>query len=225
MKLYELLGVARDATEEQIKRAYRKLAKRLHPDMPGGDKEKFAAINHAHAVLTDAARRAHYDLTGDDLPKPPTDELQAKAQDMLAHLLRCIIADAGADIVSAPVISLMRDHLVKAQKELDKRIEKHKHDLAKAEGLAPRFKRKPTAKSDTNIMSALARNFADECKRHIESNEAAKPTMARALELVLDHTFDPLLVTEERATYAQQRGVAGLFNNMFGGAVLGGSGT
>lgn len=61
--LYELLGVEVDATETQIKRAYRKLAKRAHPDK-GGDPEKFREITHAYEVLTDPERRKLYNETG-----------------------------------------------------------------------------------------------------------------------------------------------------------------
>jgi curved DNA-binding protein CbpA len=61
--LYEILGVKVDATDAQIKRAFRKRAKRAHPDM-GGDPEKFREINHAYEVLSDPERRQRYNETG-----------------------------------------------------------------------------------------------------------------------------------------------------------------
>ncbi|CAG9460516.1 unnamed protein product [Pedinophyceae sp. YPF-701] len=61
--LYEVLGVRRDATEVQIKRAYKSLATKHHPDK-GGDAAAFAAITQAFNVLSDKARRARYDDTG-----------------------------------------------------------------------------------------------------------------------------------------------------------------
>jgi curved DNA-binding protein len=64
---YRVLGVERNADEKAIKRAYRKLAVRFHPDKNPGDKEaeeRFKEINEAYEVLGDAAKRAKYDQLG-----------------------------------------------------------------------------------------------------------------------------------------------------------------
>lgn len=60
MNHYEMLGVARLASPDEIKAAYRKQAKQYHPDL-GGDPEKFKQINEAYDVLSDPEKRAHYD--------------------------------------------------------------------------------------------------------------------------------------------------------------------
>ena len=60
---YEILGLSKNATDDEIKKAYRKLARKLHPDA-GGDKEKFQELNEANEVLTDANKRARYDQFG-----------------------------------------------------------------------------------------------------------------------------------------------------------------
>ncbi len=61
---YEILGVVKTATEDDIKRAYRKLAHRYHPDKSGGDEAKFKEINEAYQVLSDKNKRAQYDRFG-----------------------------------------------------------------------------------------------------------------------------------------------------------------
>lgn len=64
---YEVLGVSKDASESDLKRAYRKLAKQYHPDLHPGDKaaeEKFKEINEAYAVLSDSTKRSQYDQYG-----------------------------------------------------------------------------------------------------------------------------------------------------------------
>lgn len=64
---YEVLNVSREATEEEIKKAYRKLALQYHPDRNPGDRtaeEKFKEINEAYSVLGDAQKRNHYERFG-----------------------------------------------------------------------------------------------------------------------------------------------------------------
>ncbi|WP_417373644.1 molecular chaperone DnaJ [Glutamicibacter protophormiae] len=65
---YETLGVAKDATPQEIKSAYRKLARKLHPDVnPSEDAaEQFKLVTRAYEVLSDEKKRANYDATGDE---------------------------------------------------------------------------------------------------------------------------------------------------------------
>lgn len=61
---YKILGVNKNASEEEIKKAFRKLAHKYHPDKGGGDEKKFKEINEAYQVLSNKEKRAQYDRFG-----------------------------------------------------------------------------------------------------------------------------------------------------------------
>ncbi len=61
---YDILGVGKTASEEEIKSAFRKLAHKYHPDKKGGDEAKFKEASEAYAVLSDKKKRAEYDTYG-----------------------------------------------------------------------------------------------------------------------------------------------------------------
>ena len=64
---YKILGVDKNASADDIKKAYRKLARKYHPDVNPNDKvaeERFKEINEANEVLTDAEKRTKYDRLG-----------------------------------------------------------------------------------------------------------------------------------------------------------------
>jgi molecular chaperone DnaJ len=63
---YNILGVDKGASDDEIKKAYRKLAHKHHPDKQGGDAEKFKEINAAYQVLSDKSKRQQYDQFGSD---------------------------------------------------------------------------------------------------------------------------------------------------------------
>lgn len=73
---YEILEVSQSATQDEIKKAYRRLALKYHPDK-GGSEAKFKEIANAYEVLSDPSRRAEYDKTGSAPPKTSRGGIEA----------------------------------------------------------------------------------------------------------------------------------------------------
>src|SRR3954465_303566 len=72
---YEVLGVSRDADQDEVQQAYRRLARQNHPDVnkdPGAE-ERFKEINEAYSVLSDPNQRKKYDRFGEDFRHVPAD--------------------------------------------------------------------------------------------------------------------------------------------------------
>lgn len=61
---YDILGVAKTASEDEIKKAFRTLAQKYHPDKKGGDEKRFKEVSEAYAVLSDKKKRTQYDQFG-----------------------------------------------------------------------------------------------------------------------------------------------------------------
>lgn len=72
VQYYDILGLKKNASQEEIKRAYRKLVRQYHPDHhPGTPPERMQAINEAYGVLSDPQKRRQYDLTTGVRVEPP----------------------------------------------------------------------------------------------------------------------------------------------------------
>ena len=91
--LYAELGIEKDASHDEIKSAYRKLAQINHPDK-GGDIEDFQAIQHAYEVLSDPARRERYDLTGSE---EESNSLERQAISALGDMFSSFISKEDID--------------------------------------------------------------------------------------------------------------------------------
>lgn len=134
---YETLGVPRGASEDDIKRAFRKKAGEHHPDR-GGDSKAMAEVNRAHDVLSDPARRAEYDRTGRDGRIFTEDDKKAEARRRLRDMLEeCLDMDeeCQGDLVAA-LVGAVEKHIGAVKKA----IKEHEKAIARIERRMKRLK-------------------------------------------------------------------------------------
>jgi len=103
--LYQLLGIKRGASRDEIRKAYRRKAKTSHPDS-GGSVQQFSALATAHEVLSDDRRREKYDTTGEiETAKP--NNVDVSAIEVIAQKLGLVI-HAEQDVTSMDIDALIR---------------------------------------------------------------------------------------------------------------------
>jgi hypothetical protein len=105
---YQRLGVARTATVREIRRAYRRLARRYHPDLNPGSEDsaaRFAAVHQAYTILSDRARRAGYDhaMAADPAPAPPRTPHPPSEQRLVRHGVLELSAREAWHLAHAPL--------------------------------------------------------------------------------------------------------------------------
>lgn len=92
MNHYETLCVEKEATAEEIKASYRRLASKHHPDREGGNEEAFKSLQTAYEVLSNPSKRAHYDQFGDSPSK--------------AEVTNKIIAEVLMQLIDSGILNL-----------------------------------------------------------------------------------------------------------------------
>ena len=97
MSLYEDLGVSKDATPEEIRKAFLARAKKHHPDKEGGDEDAFKRVNNAYMVLHDAEKRERYDRTGTEHTASPEEREIAKSLELMSGFFHQLFTMAEFD--------------------------------------------------------------------------------------------------------------------------------
>lgn len=132
---YEALGVACNASTAEIRRAYKHAAARAHPDRQGGSLARMTEINAARDLLCNAARRAHFDATGETQDEGGR---HAKALEMLQNIT-CELLHAHSDeIADREFLFYLRDEVSKGLAQMEKDLFACKRGQARVEKLLDR---------------------------------------------------------------------------------------
>lgn len=174
--LYEVLGISRDATPEEIKAAYRRASKAAHPDMQGGSTEAFAKVQRAWDVLRDPRRRAVYDATGDAQEQTPDNSL-AKIHSLIMGALDR--AAQGDDVDHRNIVEIAAKFLDHDRREGEAANDQLRATKAKFEKIRKRLRFK--GDGPDLVDSTYADRIAD-IDRNIENNERVMGQVGEAME-------------------------------------------
>lgn len=183
---YETLDVPRDATTDEIRRAYRRKAQKAHPDRNGNAAE-FHALTEARALLTNSARRDRYDRTGEDGPvADERTQLMGEIAKLIVTALENIPDIDHIDVIEQciTVIQNNRENAISQIGDLNTRIAKFKRAAKRLSG------------GDGMVKSMIEGHIRSR-QREIESNNENIALMDKMIALLAEHKYqvDPIVTS------------------------------
>lgn len=186
--LYALLGIERNATFEEIRLAYRRLAKEHHPDL-GGSYEAFTKIQLAHDVLTDKKRRAKYDVTG-EFDETTPDITEPTALGMISDLLDFVfvqLINSGRDPTTVDIIQLTREAFTEELKKYKGGIENINTAIRLWKKVVKRIRNKKDKRPLVYDLVKLKILNMEKSKKLLRQKVAA---VEMAIDILSDTSFD-----------------------------------
>lgn len=176
MTHYETLGVQHDATPEDIKKAYRKMSSKAHPDK-GGNTELMAAVNLANDVLSDAERRQRYDETGDD---SQPDTIEQRAMQSLTRFFDMVLE------IDGNLIQMVRDNMRTGEDNARDEIKTLNRKVTRLTKRRDKIK----VKSGMNLVHMLIDSQVEAAKKRITALEDAVAVNQIAKKLLDEYVSD-----------------------------------
>lgn len=161
---YEILGLNKDATNTEIKAAYRKLAKTNHPDK-GGSGEEFARIARAYEVLSDSVRRAKYDA-GEPIE---TEDRRTTAIRNLSKILNSVVSGGYFASGSSDLIRIIRAEINQARLKMEGDIEELEIEIKTLQDTVKRIKGAEFLQKSLETKIAFKETEIDTIKEEIET--------------------------------------------------------
>jgi DnaJ-class molecular chaperone len=176
MKLYDILGVEKDASMDAIKKAWRRVAKKFHPDKKNGDKKKFQQAQEAYNVLKDQESRDHYDATGD--VKKDVDSSESMLLEIFAAFIEH--GDLDGDIIDS-IRSKIKEHIA----TVNAQIIIVKKEIKKLNSLLGRV----TSQQQENLFDMVLRAKLEAQESKVDAKTKQQAQLNELLNL-LDGFFD-----------------------------------
>ena len=183
MSLYDLLDVSEDASQSQIRKAYRKKAMRLHPDRnPSESAEaEFKDIQKAYAVLGDPERRREYDLTG-GVDETPIDQ---EARQVLAQLFEEVLKSANKMI---NITANLKGRIDSHHSGLVKVLAEAEAETKRLNGLVDRVKH---TGAGADLFSGVLREKISAAEKKVSSIQNTQEVTRRVSELLEEYESFP----------------------------------
>lgn len=186
--LYELLGVARDAAPSDIRKAYREMSKKAHPD-GGGSAEQFALVKTAVDVLTDDERRASYDRAG-SFEETEVDQTFAQAMNMAIGAVQTVIQTIEQNGSNPANYDVLKDAVRKIEGERSRAESNIGAAKMRAAGLRALAKRFHVKSGKVDRIGPMIIAQATEIERECAKVRANCDVMTMAVGFLNDHEFD-----------------------------------
>lgn len=185
---YETLGLPRDATPDDVKKAYRERAKDAHPDHAGGSKESFALVALAKDVLSDEKRRAKFDQMG-DIDETNPDNTHVQAFHLVMGVINSIIDGdhQGVDPLTTNLVGIVETYIHQQIADFESKKAATAKKLARNDRALKKFKRK--ARGPNLIANAMATR-SNAFRNQIAEIDLEIVRHKKAIEIVREYEFD-----------------------------------
>ncbi len=181
---YKTLRVKKKATQEEIKDAYRNLAREYHPDKKNGNAKKFKELASAYEILSDPERRKFYDRTGSSTS---ANEIISQASGLLQQLFQIVVGQKGLVRVQAiDMIAEINSQLDSGFIELDKNIDVARKSRKEIGKVLKKVKHE-------NTMNPISLMLKQEIAKHSTTIEKSKHNIMvgkKARELWNEYGYD-----------------------------------
>jgi len=159
VNLYDVLGVTKEATDDEIKQAYKALAQKHHPDKPNGDREKFENAKSAYEILSDKLRREQYDATGDVKTNYMDEETLRKMRcfTFLSGLLEQIVNKDDIDLAKVNILIIMLNIVSSNKASNEKAVLRFTELSNRRKEVIKRLNRSIESKEEDYFVSMLTR--------------------------------------------------------------------
>ena len=186
-QLYDTLGLHRDAPISEVRKAYRRAAKKAHPDT-GGSREKFSIVKTAYDVLSDPDRRKEYDETGKFGEKVVEDKAR-KAMELACATVEEVINAIGErnNPFSFDVIGDASRHLNEKKRQHEQQLLAFERIIKCRRGFSKRFSAK---KGKENIISLMMDNTTRDREKQMDALRINIEVAEMAIAIINDHRFE-----------------------------------